>query len=340
MRVLFHVTMPPSPMAACDAVIQEIEAIRAGVPGDICHLYPAHRPGTRFPRRLWGLQHLPQIKREERHIDLHHVFNPDPYAFEVLRTLRRPILYTAVAGVRGAHQNAALRLAGRVHTLVVPAATDLERLRAWRIDNAVVVKPGIDTSRFSYAPVPKGTSPTLLMGSAPWTEEQFRTKGVDVLLELARQRHDLHLIFLWRGVLEDQMRRRVAAASLQDRVEVLTEQVDVNRVLARVHASVVLAADDTLVKSYPHSLLESLAAGKPVLVSRLIPFADEVEQSRCGVVVGELNLTGVARAVDRLFANYEGYCAVALQTGQSAFNQQHMVAAYEKLYHAVVRISA
>ena len=238
MRVLFHVTMPPSPMAACDAVIQEIEAIRAGVPGEICHLYPARKPGTRFPRRLWGLQHLPQIIRAERHIDLHHVFNPDPYSFEVLRYLRRPILYTAAAGVREPHRHAALRLAGQVRLLAVPATADRERLRAWGIGNAVVVKPGIDTSRFTHAPAPTGASPVLLMGSAPWTEAQFRTKGVDVLLELARQRTDLHLIFLWRGVLENQMRRHVAAAGLQGRVEVVAEQVDVNRVMARVHASV------------------------------------------------------------------------------------------------------
>ena len=41
----------------------------------------------------------------------------------------------------------------------------------------------------------------LLAGSAPWTREQFHSKGVDALLKVAQQVPSLRLIFLWRGLL-------------------------------------------------------------------------------------------------------------------------------------------
>ncbi|MCL5994594.1 MAG: glycosyltransferase [Chloroflexi bacterium] len=335
MRVLFHVTMPPSPMAACDAVIQEIEAIRSQIPGEIFHLYPAQVPGTRFPRRFWGLQHLLWLRLAERSVTLHHVFNPDCYLFHVLKFLRRPIIYTAVTGVRGENPAMAQALARKVQMLAVPMQTDLEQLRRWRITNAMVIPAGIDVTDFESLPLPPGTPPTLLIGSAPWTEEQFRTKGVDVLLEVAKRLPNLHLIFLWRGVLEAEMYRRVAASGVRDRIEVINTQVDVNRVLARVHASIALASNDTLIKAQPQSLLESLAAGKPVLLNELIPMAEKVKRDHCGVVIETVTPEAVMQAVNHLFANYDDYHNGALIAGQSIFNRRQMVAAYVELYQGV-----
>jgi len=51
----------------------------------------------------------------------------------------------------------------------------------------------------------------------------------------------------------------------------------VNKTLVSVHAAITLADREGIIKVYPHSLLDALAAGKPVLVSRAIPMADYVE---------------------------------------------------------------
>jgi glycosyltransferase involved in cell wall biosynthesis len=172
--------------------------------------------------------------------------------------------------------------------LAAVAAADersLKRLRKWGVTNVVLVRPGIDTARFSHSPLPLHGDIKLMVGSAPWTKGQFRTKGVEALLEAARQNSRLRLVFLWRGVLAEEMEQRARQMNLGRQVEVLNRLVDVNRVLADVHASITLATDPAIIKSYPHSLLDSLAAGKPVLVSRSIPMADYVEQTGCGEVV-------------------------------------------------------
>jgi glycosyltransferase involved in cell wall biosynthesis len=172
----------------------------------------------------------------------------------------------------------------------------------------------------------------LLAGSAPWTRAQFRSKGVEALLAAAKARPDLRLVFLWRGLLFEEMRVQVAQLRLQDRVEVINRRVDVNEVLARVHAAVVLADDATLVKSFPHSLLESLAAGRPVLVSRALPMADYVARTGCGQVVGAISPEEVLGAVERLEANYGAHRAAALQVGWRDFSREALVEAYGRLY--------
>ena len=119
-----------------------------------------------------------------------------------------------------------------------------------------------------------------MVASAPWTVAQFASKGVDVLLDTAVANPNLRLTFLWRGVLFAEMMQKVTAMNLADRVTVINEQVDVNQMLATVHGTINLAAHSEIIKAYPHSLLDSLAAGKPVLVDKplagTLPDADEI----------------------------------------------------------------
>jgi glycosyltransferase involved in cell wall biosynthesis len=219
--------------------------------------------------------------------------------------------------------------------LVVSTEDQAARLCGWGIQNVAVVRPGIDTARFSYTPLSPGAPPTLLMGSAPWTRQQFHSKGVLALLELALQMSELRLVFLWRGVLADEMARRVQSAGLEARVEVLNERVDVNEVLARVHAAVVLAAGDALIKAYPHSLLEALVAGRPVLVSRSIPMARYVEQEGCGVVVERADATAIRVALETLLADHQGYQQRALSVGGRDFSLDKTLADYDRVYDTV-----
>jgi glycosyltransferase involved in cell wall biosynthesis len=198
--------------------------------------------------------------------------------------------------------------------------------------NAHVIRPGIDTSRFSPTPPPAGPGLALLAGSAPWTRAQFVTKGVEALLAAAEARPDLRLVFLWRGLFFEEMQERVARRGLERRVEVINRRVEVNEVLARVHAAVALASDATLVKAFPHSLLESLAAGRPVLVSRALPMADYAERTGCGQVVERVSAEGVLVALTQLEAGYEAHRAAALRVGQRDFSQRALVGAYERLY--------
>jgi glycosyltransferase involved in cell wall biosynthesis len=124
---------------------------------------------------------------------------------------------------------------------------------------------------------------------------------------------------------------------LENQVTVINRLVDVNSILAGVHASITLATSPGIVKSYPHSLLESLAAGKPVLVSRAIPMADYVEQTGCGLVVENLTPTDVLAGIQRLVTGYTGLEEAARRVGKESFSQEKMIASFRRLYEQVLK---
>ena len=330
--MVYHLTAPPPVIAGTDAVLQEVETLRARFGGTLSYLYPFRRPGIHLPWMLYGLHRLVALRRQDAGADGHHVYAPQLYLYPILRWLRRPVVYSITTSLQAQRRPSRRRAFDSIHSIVVSNERDLAILGSWRIGRARLIRPGIDASRFGCSPLVVGTDFTLLAGSAPWTARQFRLKGVDALLEAARLMPNLRLVFLWRGLLLDEMRARIRAHGLHGRVEVVDEKVDVNQVLARVHAAVVLAAVPTLVKAYPHSLLESLAAGKPVLVSECIPMADYVEATGCGQVVPRLHAADLLQAIEALIDGYDGFQARAQQVGGRDFSQQAMLEAYEALY--------
>jgi len=321
-------------MPAAEALSQEIEALRRVYTGDLLYLNPNRQAIGRIPRIFFGFQRLREIRRREAQIDLHHFYNPDPFPFPILRFLRRPIVYTISSGL--AADQPISSFFEHISWVTVPDERSLAYLRAAGIVRASVVRAGVDTGRFTHAPQPDGDEIRLLMASAPWTAAQFGSKGVDALLAAASREPRLHLIFLWRGVLTEAMMAHIERMGLQRQVTVLDRLVDVNQILAGVHAAVALADGPGIVKSYPHSLLDSLAAGKPVLVSRAISMADYVSSTGCGEVVADVTPEAILEAVDRLLNDYAQLVEVAQTVGKRDFTQEAMVDGYGRIYRSLV----
>jgi glycosyltransferase involved in cell wall biosynthesis len=318
-----------------DAVVQEVELLRARFGGEVMYLRPSWRARARYPRELLGLHRLRTIRRWDAHVDLHHVYAPQLFRLPLLRLVRRPVVYTVTSGVGPECRLPAASYLRRLRAIVVPGRTDLDALTGRGLGNAHLIRPGIDVTSFVDAPTPAGPEFVLLSGSAPWTLAQFRTKGVDALLALAREMRDVRLVFLWRGVLLPELVARVERSGLSERVEILRDRVDVSRVLTRVHAAVVLAGQPGLVRAYPHSLLEALAAARPVVVNDGSPMAEYVRATECGCVVPGLETADLIAAVHDLRRSYEAYRARARVVGKRDFSQEELVDAYRDLYHAV-----
>ncbi len=332
MTILYHLTILPPQRPACEALSQEVQALRDHLGGELVYLNPNGRLPIYIPRLLFGLHQLRSLRAREAGVTLHHVYNPDPFPFPVLRALRRPVVYSLTGGVV-ARPNVAFL--ARLAAVTVADRGSLERLRGWGLRNVHLAAPGIDTTRFTCSPLPLQSRVRLLVGSAPWTRRQFRSKGVDALLAAALEMPQLELVFLWRGVLAEEMARRVRRLGLAERVEILDRQVDVNQALAGAHAGVALATGAALIRAYPHSLMESLAAGKPLLVSRTIPMAEYAAQNDCGVVVESLTPAAVRAAVEALVERYGELQRAALEAGRRDFSLPGMIASYQEVYERV-----
>jgi len=333
---LFLLTTPPPVIAGTDAVVQEVELLRARFGGELIYLRPFWRARSWYPISLLGLHRLHAIRASSVDVDVCHVYAPQLFNLPVLRAVTRPIVYTVTAGIGPEDQLPPLSYLRRLGAIVVPGRADLEALAGRGLRNLELIIPGIDVNAFAEAPGPSGREFVLLAGSAPWARQQFQTKGVDALLEVARQVPDLRLVFLWRGVLLPDLVDRVRRLGVFERVEILTERVDVGRVLAGVHAAVVLATGPGLVRAYPHSLLEALAAGRPVLISEGSPMTEYVRATECGRVVTGAGVDALGEAIRQLRQNYERYRERAREVGKRDFSQDRLVASYQTLYRALV----
>lgn len=334
MSILYHLTILPPQMPECEAYSQEIRALRAHFGGDLVYLNPNQFSPIYVPRLLFGIHKLRHLRSQEATIHAHHLYNPDPFPFPVLRALRRPIVYSLTGGVGQSRIN--VHFFASLAAVTVADPKSLLRLRSQGLENTFLVRPGVDTSRFTCSWLRLRPPIRLMIGSAPWTRAQFYTKGVDALLAAAQQTPDLHLTFLWRGMLAEEIERRVRDMGLEQQVVVLNWRVDVNQVLANVHASITLATDPAIIRAFPHSLMDSLAAGKPVLVSRAIPMSDYVEQMDCGKVVESVTPSGILSAVEALAREYADLQKSAQQAGQRDFSQSAMIASFQKVYEHVL----
>ena len=106
---------------------------------------------------------------------------------------------------------------------------------------------------------------------------------------------------------------------------------------ADIHDVEEVASTAGIVKSYPHFLLDSLAAGKPVLVSQAIPMADYVAETGCGEVVERVTPTDILAAVEALTRNYEAAQKIAYEAGKRDFSLQAMIASYQQVYEQILR---
>ncbi len=337
MSIAFLLPTPPPARPQADAYAQEIAALCARFGGETLCINPnIHLPSglqPQVPRLFFGFHQPLKLRRLAVRHSVFHCYSPTLYPYPVLATLSRPVVFSLTGGVTDERQDP--DLFNRLAAVTVPDADSRDQLIESGLRNVHVVESGIDTDRFEVRARAVDDQIHLLMASAPWTKEQFSSKGVDALLEAARSEPRLRLTFLWRGVLTQQMHERVRRSGLSDRVAVIDEQANVNEVLAEVHAAVNIATDGGIVKAFPHSLLEALAAGKPVLVSRQIPMADYVRRRGVGVVVDEVTSSAILDALGRLESDYVELSENAGRNRACDFTVAAMVASYRRVYESI-----
>jgi glycosyltransferase involved in cell wall biosynthesis len=332
MSVLYLLTSSEPIIQGTDAAFQEVSALSAAFNGETINLCPRRVPGRPFPAQLLGFHKLRQLRKLERACDITHVYHSVPYPFPVLKFSRNPIVYTVLTSLRHIASSPNLKWLKSLHRIVVSNVRDADILKSWGLLNSAVVPPAVDISRVTQSALPLEGEITLLMASAPWVEDQFDLKGIDALLDAAARLPKLRLILLWRGLLLKELLERVERHDLRGRVEIITERVEINDVLRRSHAAVLAAKRSDIVKAYPHSLLESLLGGKPVILSDMLPMADYVRQHGCGIVLEDASQQTLINAIEELRARYDGYAKRARLTEAHRFSHQAMIENYREIY--------
>lgn len=329
LKVLYISPSPPPEVPGTDGLFNEIGYLSEFFGGKMISLSPARSLPPLIPVSLYGMHRIFNIKNYTKNVDIVHVFFPYIVNFRILRRIPKPIVYTITTGMDS-------NRSGPDSTFVVSSAHEAEILHSRGFGRVHVIRPGIDLSKIRVTPPQKPDAEfVLLAGSAPWNTLQFETKGFELLLRALKLIPEMKLICLWRGTLNREWSDRVQSSGLADRVEIIQEKVDISEVLSRCHAAIGLSATSDQIKSFPNSLMEALAAGRPALISRCIPMSYYIEENNCGKVIEELRLEELINAISEIIDKYSTFSKAASLAGR-ALSRDQMVDEYRHLYQNII----
>jgi glycosyltransferase involved in cell wall biosynthesis len=248
---------------------------------------------------------------------------------------RKPVLFTVALPGRAIDR----ALARRVSWF----AAETETLADTLVRNGVprnrvsVVYPGVDLTEYAPGPAAASARFRILFASSPADPREFAERGIPFLVELARRRRDVEIVLLWRRWGNTAAARRaLAGLSLPDNVTI--EERD-GRPMADVYRSVHATAccyEAGFGKSAPNSVIESVACGRPVLVSDTCGLATVVSGARAGVAFPR-TLEAAAAAIDELRRGYGRYAINARALAVQRFDLDSFLSAYRALYARLAR---
>lgn len=204
---------------------------------------------------------------------------------------------------------------------------DLVRLGVARADHVRILPLGLDLEPLSHG-LPRGA----LRREAGWTDESpvvgivgrlVPIKDLDTFVaaaaKVATARADVRFAIVGDG--EERARiEPIATAALGDRVRFFGWRKDTGGVLGDLDLSV----NTSLNEGTPVSLIEALAAGRPVVATSVGGTPDLLENGRFGALVPARDAGGVANAILGVLADPEGSGARAL-AGQAMVLKRYSV---------------
>lgn len=277
----------------------------------------------------WAVPGLPLILREARKVDINHVLSSPGERFVMPRLAGRGRSVLTItkqnATLDGLERNieslktfdVVVAESERYRDLLMQVGLSAERVR--------LIYPG--QSRHAYRPAPGPF--TVLFATSP-RKHDLLARGIRLMIRAAERLPDVRFRFVWRRNPEAVQRlfRRLDLPN----VELIAGFVeDMGEMYDSVDTVILPALTDNTLKPAPHSGLECLAHGKPLLVSDRVSLARIVRAERCGVVF-EPDVDSLCEAIVALRDDYETYRRRAHPTVDRWFSKAEFIDRYRRLY--------
>jgi glycosyltransferase involved in cell wall biosynthesis len=207
-------------------------------------------------------------------------------------------------------------------------------------DRFVVVPSGIDRERFGRARVQGKQQPdwfgcppeALIVGSVGWLTD---VKGHEYLIEaVAKLKPDfpsLHLVIIGSGDRHDALLQQSELAGLRDAVHLLGHRDDIEACLAGMDLFVLPSLNEGMGRA----LIEAMAAGLPVIASRVGGIPAVISHERTGLLVPPGDASALAEALRRLLDRPEWATQLGLAASRSVdsrYGSVSMVHAIESIF--------
>jgi len=339
-RINYWTTAPLEPQI--EAVSQEVCDLAGHFGGRIFSVNP--HLSLRVEKRARVLGFHPRwdpalrlvIPFLERGGDVNHVYaEVSPWLYH--KTLRRRPIVLTIASEKG---RVVPEFLARCSAVVVQTHGMARTVEKLGLDaRAHLIYPGIDLETFRpRSDTTTHARPRVLLATFPRTVEELATRGVNFLLEVARQYPGIDFSLLsrpWRtgGTAGEHTKQLIAASGLANVTVIDGVQQDMRALYLQHDFTVIPYTTPDGGKECPRSLIETLACGVPVLISEVAPLSNFVRERDCGTVFA-LTPAGFAGAIDAALSHYPRLCENAVRESRANFDVRATMKAYAALYEA------
>ena len=149
---------------------------------------------------------------------------------------------------------------------------------------------------------------------------------------------DVRLLLVGDGPERSAIEAEIVRLNLQDVVQLLGQRDDVYQLLSAADVAMLTSLSEGI----PVTLIEAMAAGLPVVATRVGGVEEVVEEGQTGLMVSAGDDAGLARAVDTLACNpalrtQMGSCGI--DRARRLFSDQQMLGAYRELYARMTQLA-
>lgn len=265
---------------------------------------------------------------------LNHVFGSAGDWFYLQSKKRRPTVLTVAAQGPPVSRE----LLQRVDRFVVEHPQGVEELARSGVERerTRVILPPVDLRRFAPTPPPPGPF-TVLFASSPDKASWLEARGLPPLLDAAERRPGMLFRLLWRpwGDSAPRVRQWIADRGLANVRLEIGKCGDMAGRHQAAHVCIAPFTDASRSKPAPNSILESLACGRPVLVTPTVGLADVIRESGAGRVSAACGAE-LAEHLDCLQADWQSYSRRARELAERRFSEQKFLTDYENLYRELI----
>jgi glycosyltransferase involved in cell wall biosynthesis len=325
-----------------------MERLGHGVVGyDIPNLYG--RRALRERRRLAG-----DLRRHRIEIVHTYSFYPNVFAIPAARLARVPVIMASIRDTGAYLTPIQLRVQRVICRFADCIVANADAVRQWLMaqgydgDKITIIRNGVDLAAFGRSM--DGRRLRHELGLAPQApvvavvSRLSRIKGLEYFLAaaaaVATTHPDARFLIVGEGSFQERNYQReleacAARLGVRDRVTFTGLRHDVPDILSEAAISVLPSLSEGL----SNTLLESMAAGVPVIATRVGGNPEAVDEGVTGLLVPPRDSAALARAIRRLLEDRE----LAMRLGRAArrratehFSLESMVRATERLYVALL----
>lgn len=194
-----------------------------------------------------------------------------------------------------------------------------------------LIYPGVELSPYQK---PSGRFKVLFL-SSPFTKSYFKARGITLIIKAAKKLPHINFTLVWRkkGGTFDYVKKLTHNIPNFTLIPGPLPPAAIIRLFNHHHLTIAPFVGSSKNKPCPNSIIESLAFGKPVLVTKAVGISDLIRKEKCGLVINPL-LPELVKALLRLRKNYSSFQKNTHSCAQKYFDKKKSLNKYKRLYHS------